>query len=563
MGFVKMLKMAFGFSDSSEDEELEGIDARVTPLRSRRENDAGSEHANVGDNGFTASCEINDTVKKGAGATSAVAAASEQTHVPDAIFDTVVKIFNESLPEFLQSSVDEKSQREYIYEALDTSMKSYLDKVAENAGKAYGRRFENERRSMQEEMDELRKRVKKEETDSSESKKLQLSAQRQKRALNERISELEKQITALQAENEQYLLENKSLLNKIRLYSVTGGGAVDDETAIRYAELTDSLDATRSELARQKERAAAAEQEAKENLMALDNSRRRLAEETEAYRRKEEALEKNADLMKSQAAVLEAELTSLRSDVTQLTAENGSLREKLDEANRNLEVVEKMNAQLDELEEARRQHDSQRRQLKDELMAAKEDIQRLEKEKGEYETVLEAKENTIRSLEDSTESLRKTIENNLYEHARSESVLRLEIDRLKSLSGIHESQAEQDTVYTMHYEEPVLTAEEPPMGEDDVLEVILPGASSGSVADTAVSETAAPAPAEPKRKSKRGRKPKPRISAIDDTIADTDWLVATPPIKKKNPQTETNNEFGYKEPDRKITPDHPAQMSLW
>lgn len=75
-----------------------------------------------------------------------------------------------------------------------------------------------------------------------------------------------------------------------------------------------------------------------------------------------------------------------------------------------------------------------------------------------------------------------------------------------------------------------------------------------------------PEAAEGKRKGgKRGRKPKVRISAIDETIEETDWLIATPPAGKKTTQTrqEDSNEFGYKEPDRKITPDHPAQMSLW
>lgn len=560
MGFVQKLKMAFGFGDSLEDEELEGIDARVTPMRSRRERDGICERPDSESEDTTAAGGTEVVAETTAAAGMSGDFPAGQIHVPDAIFETVVKIFNESLPEFLQSSVDEKSQREYIYEALDASMKNYLDRVAENAGKAYDRRFENERRSMQEEMDELRRRVQKEENDSSESKKLQLSAERQKRALNERISEQEKQIAALQAENEQYLLENKSLLNKVRLYSVTGGNSVDSDMAIRFAEIADSLDATRDELARQKELTDAAIQEAKENLMALDNSRRRLAEETEEFRRKEEVFVKNADLAKSQTANLEAEVSSLRSEITQLTAENGSLREQLDEANRNLEVVEKMNAQLDELEEARRQHDSQRRQLKDEIMAAGENIQRLEKEKAEYEAVIEAKENTIRSLEDGTESLRKTIENNLYEHARSESVLRSEIERLKNLSGIPEVETEDVKPYEAIPEGNALTAEERAMDEADMLQVIMPGAS---VSPSPEAPAPAEAPAEPKRKSKRGRKPKPRISAIDDTIADTDWLVATPPVKKKSSQTEAQNEFGYRGPDRKITPDHPAQMSLW
>ena len=557
--------MAFGFSDSSEDEELDGIDARVIPLRIRQDNEVVCGQAGT-EVEISPAISCTPAVAEKVAADSDMAAiesTAEQIHVPDAIFDTVVKIFNESLPEFLQSSVDEKSQREYIYEALDASMKSYLDKVAENAGKACDRRFENERRSMQEEMDELRKRVQQEEIDSSESKKQQLSAQRQKRALNERISEQEKQIAALQAENEQYLLENKSLLNKVRMYSVTGIAPTDDEMAGRFTELTEALDSARRELGHQKELTDAAEREAKENLMALDNSRRRLAEEMEAYRQKEETFIKNADLVRSQTSILEAETSSLRSEVTMLKAENSSLREQLDEANRNLEIVEKMNAQLDELEDARRQHDSQRRQLKDELMAVHEAVRRLEKEKADYEAVLEAKENTIRSLEDGTEALRKTIENNLYEHARSESVFRQEIERLRNLTGIRETPVKDAKPKETYLSESVLTDEGQPMDEADMLEVIVDGVTSGQPSENADESTSVAASGEQKRKSKRGRKPKPRISAIDDTIADTDWLVATPPVKKKNQQSEVQNEFGYKEPDRKITPDHPAQMSLW
>ena len=203
------------------------------------------------------------------------------------------------------------------------------------------------------------------------------------------------------------------------------------------------------------------------------------------------------------------------------------------------------------------QNESVQRRQKDELLLLGEQLKRQEQEKNEYAEVLAAKENTIRTLEDQTDSLRKTIENNLYEHARAESLLRAEIDRLKAIAG---KQAEKQRAPEHTEETPSLISEPPIADAADTLEIFT---ASG---DAATEKAPVPEAAEGKRKGgKRGRKPKVRISAIDETIEETDWLIATPPAGKKTTQTrqEDSNEFGYKEPDRKITPDHPAQMSLW
>ncbi len=599
MSFVKTLKRAFGFSDSEmEEEELEGIDARVTPLRDRCDKNASQMREEQPAAQATEKTDAdNDTPDRAAAASAdpaTISAVVENSVTPDAIFESVVRIFNESLPDFLHSSVDEKSQREYLYRALDTSMKEYLENLTERAGKDCSQRFENERRSMQMEMDELRKKVQKEESDSSESKKLQLSAERQKRALNERLHELEKQLATLQAENEQYVLENKSLMNKLRVSALTGGssdgGDADAAVVEKLEELTRDIDTLKEELSAQKELTAKAEREAKENLMALDMNRRKLASSMETWQsestEKDELLaaaRAHADKLASEVAkvkdefggaminelqtkAVEArddaeqarnELIALRSENTRLEAERASLSEKLYEANESLRVVEDMHAQLDKLEEARMQNESVQRHQKDELLLLGEQLKRQEQEKNEYAEVLAAKENTIRTLEDQTDSLRKTIENNLYEHARTESLLRAEIDRLKAIAG---KQAEKQRAPEHTEETPSLISEPPIADAADTLEVF----TASGEADT--EKAPVPEAAEGKRKGgKRGRKPKVRISAIDETIEETDWLIATPPAGKKTPQTrqEDSNEFGYKEPDRKITPDHPAQMSLW
>ena len=97
----------------------------------------------------------------------------------------------------------------------------------------------------------------KEVEDSSEAKKQQLSAERQKRALTDKVRELEKQLADISAENEQYILENKSLVNKLRVTQVLGNEQTETDrgAAAKIAELAAGLENAQKELADRKEAA--------------------------------------------------------------------------------------------------------------------------------------------------------------------------------------------------------------------------------------------------------------------------------------------------------------------
>lgn len=103
------------------------------------------------------------------------------------------------------------------------------------------------------------------------------------------------------------------------------------------------------------------------------------------------------------------------------------------------------------------------------------------------------------------ESMRRTIENNLYNQAHTEARLRKEIRSLEKKL-----------------------------------------AEGG----------AAP---ESKTKSRSRRK----ISAIDESLDNTDWFDSTPPPGEGKPETPDNPDFGYQAPQRKKHNDNDAQMSLW
>ena len=537
MSFFNGLKKAFGFGEDDLDEEVEGIDARVTPYRRRDEAERSQEDA-VGASA-DASVSLSDAARDAAQPHAAEPSALEAPAAvsPDVIFEAVVKIFNEALPQFLGESVDEKRQREYLYRALDGSMKSYLEQVAADARRHCGEQFEGERRSLHQEIESLREKARQEENGLEELKKQQLSAERQKRALSEKVHELEKLTATLQAENEQYMLENKSLLNKIRLTSVTASVAegANDETEALAAKIEElnalvasqkaQNEALQAELEAQKaaaeaatseafkaetdalkEAAEKADREAKENMMALDSNRRKL--------------------------------TAVTEQLQTATAEVEHLREQLEEANDNLRIVEDLNEKMKKLEETHLRYEAEKRTLRDQLLAQKEELAKRDEEKRTYDEVIAMKDNRIRTLEDQAGSLRKTIENNLYEHARTEGVLREEIERLNNRR------------YQLKEEKQEASAAEPSP------------ADTPAPADAPVAAPAEDAAKEAKPKSRRGRKPKMKISAIDESITDTDWLVASPPAKKKG-EAEDAPEFGYHEPEHRPTPEHPAQMSLW
>lgn len=613
MSFFKSLKQAFGLGESEyDDEELEGIDARVTPLRERR------DPASLSEDSTPASATENDADTGNAEQYSldSVAETEPSEALPRDIFDSVVKVFNESLPEFLKQTVDETAQKEYLYNALEASTKEFLSKAGSSAQRRCDERWLQERRQLLTEMEALKQRANKEEEDSSEAKKQQLSAERQKRALSERVHDLEKQLANIQAENEQYVLENKSLVNKLRLSQVLGGDSrgENDEIAEKILQLNGELDSLRTKYEACKTEvdtlnAVVAEKDdaidrLSKNISCKDEEMKGALAESDALREQlrlsKEALEQSrakddlgnamlTDLNRKTAEAVEAanehkkrvesllaenealkhtieenssassnalneleklreEYSSLKESFMNLNAEHGALQaeyqatlEKLNESMESLEVVEEMSRQLDVLEKARQSNEAFLRKQKDDLMHKAELLRQAGLEKKEFEDTIRQKDDAIRRLEDLSDSLRKTIENNLYEHAQSESALRSEIERLKAYRGTQK------------------------MAEASAAEAMIEKREEFETSDTPFEITPAESrkPSETPSRKRKSKKQNVKISAIDDTLDDTDWLLATPPAGKNDAKTDESHEFGYREPTRRQTPENPAQMSLW
>ncbi|MDE6498277.1 MAG: hypothetical protein K2L21_06425 [Muribaculaceae bacterium] len=195
MSFINKLRRALGFDDDSIFENEPGTSVLADDYD-----------------------EIKSDSPAPAAASPAVPAPAQAT--VEAIFTHVVAQFNEALPDFLARSVDPEQQKKLLYENLERGIKDYLRALESDADSRCEARWSSEQATLRSEMDTLRQKAAQIEHQRADIKERQLSADRQKRALSERMRDLENQVGRLEAEREQYDLENKSLLNKLKVLAV-------------------------------------------------------------------------------------------------------------------------------------------------------------------------------------------------------------------------------------------------------------------------------------------------------------------------------------------------------
>lgn len=222
---------------------------------------------------------------------------------------------------------------------------------------------------------------------------------------------------------------------------------------------------------------------------------------------------------------LNASASSATDSLALKDEEIASLQEEKKVATDALELLnEKYGALNGELQSVREELEQAHEELQV-VSEIQEQLDRFEEVKNKKDARISALQTEVLGLKEKNDrleaeklSLKQTIERNLMGQAASENDLRQEIEKLKAdLEARRAAAAPQLT-----------DLPEPPT---------------------------APAP-------KKRRKTK--ISAIDPTIDNTDWLLSTPPADASvKPSQVSDADFGYQEPARKTHPDSDAQMSLW
>lgn len=239
------------------------------------------------------------------------------------IFDGVIEVFNASMPEFLRNSLDAGKQREYLFSVMDQSLKDYLGSLMMNAQSYAESQMRRRTEATNVEMERLRELTKHLEQQQASTKEQQLSSDRQRRALSDRVKDLEGQVASLEAEREQFQLENMSLLNKIKLSDVQPG----------------VIDGLNAEVERLRHELSVSKEGAREETGAATPDTERL----EALERDNQSLRQALDIQKEQHKTSQTMINDLQHE---LVAE----RKAREEAAAEVEDARKLIAEIETLQ---------------------------------------------------------------------------------------------------------------------------------------------------------------------------------------------------------------------
>ncbi|MCM1066035.1 MAG: hypothetical protein NC418_00490 [Muribaculaceae bacterium] len=319
-----------------------------------------------------------------AAAPEAVAGLSEVPTLPEIdpavkarIFDGAVAVFNEALPDFLRRSVNPDAQSQRLAQALDKGVDDYLNGLLLVAEQYAEAKLKGAAETARRDAEKLRSDMQLIEQQRTNLREQQLSADRRRRALADRVNDLEGQVATLEAEREQFELENRSLLNKLKVADIQPGvvdemareieqlkaalaaaGGAESSTPAESADTSAleeahaALEAANAELAEAKARMAEAEKELADNRTQQEMSQAMyndlqssLAAERDAKQKLEADLAEAHKIVESvaeiQAQMAQVEDVIHKRDerIERLKSSNKKLREQLAEAQENLEKV--------------------------------------------------------------------------------------------------------------------------------------------------------------------------------------------------------------------------------
>lgn len=268
------------------------------------------------------------------------------------IFDGVIAVFNSALPDFLARSVDPAAQRRILLEALDKSADDYLsslmleaERYAENKLKVAVDASHREAERLKGEMQQL-------EQQRSSLRESQLSADRRRRALADRVADLEQRLASAEADREQFQLENKSLINKLKVADIQPG-IVD--------EMTKEIEALR---------AAAKEG----GTIVADPA---VAEALEAKTHEAETLAQTVADLKEQQERSMVMYNDLQDKLSAERETRNAIEKQLEEANKMLDEFAQMQSQLEQIEDLINKRDQRIEKLKSSNKALKEELENL------------------------------------------------------------------------------------------------------------------------------------------------------------------------------------------
>ena len=366
MGLFNGLKRALGLSDDYEEEDdLEGMDSNyrtpyVNPFK--KEDDTVTDLSSLAPR-EEASVVVNEP--------QPVAEVEEK--LPDGVFDGIITIINGNLPEFVRDCIDIEKERKAVYVAMGPQFRDYVRNLRRSSLDEARQQWVDERTRLTSKISQTELRAEEAVKKANEIKDRLMSEERQRRAIVERSHDLEARIADLEAQHEQDQLQNKGLLNKVKVMQLKADEAQKD------AEEITRLSALVNEQRRQLMEANDAEVRMAELSTENENLRADIAElkqkaDTTAiedeYKSKMEVTNALINQLRTAATQKEQEVMALTEKFRLANEEIENLQNELAEAHKDLEIAAEVQETIEQFEEYKIKKAAEVESLKAQLASA-------------------------------------------------------------------------------------------------------------------------------------------------------------------------------------------------
>lgn len=371
MGFFNKLKSALGYSDSEydEDDELDGFNpAHRTPYVNPFKKDETMP-------------DLSDLEQPAEAAPTAVAevksapVAEVEEKLPEGVFDGIITIINGNLPEFVRDCIDIEKERKAVSVAMGPKFRDYVLNLRRTSLEEARTQWIDERNALTGKLAQSNQRADEAVRKASEIKDRLMSEERQRRAIVERSHDLEARIADLEAQHEQEQLQNKGLLNKIKVMQLQVTDSQKDAEEItrlnklindqrtRLAKIVD-LEAQIAEL-------NAENDSLKQQLDEMQQSAE-AQEIADEYKSKMEVANALINELRSTAAAKEQEAKALSEKLVVATNEITGLQDDLKAAQEELEIAAEIQEKIEQFEVIKERKDAEIRNLRSQLAQSKD-----------------------------------------------------------------------------------------------------------------------------------------------------------------------------------------------
>ncbi len=339
------------------------------------------------------------------------------------IFDKVVEVTNASLPGYLSSSVNAEKQKKYLYDSLDQSVKKYLAELDSRAQAKCMALWQNDRDELNRQMETLKQRAVELEAKRNEVNEQKLSSENQRRALTDRVRVLEETVMKLEAEKEQYEIENRGLINKAKVVQVYETDMESMRQELEMLRASVSPEAESAEV----EKLQGEIGQLHENIAKLEKDITSLQEDNSK-------LQESIDASKMKTGMSDVMINDLQKRTAELQQTVRDSEKNKAELNEIVAVKDARIADLNLIIEEREARLAEYEEIISEYEILAEQMDMFEQVKTKLQERIEKLKEELSKAQKENDDLRTTIESNLNDRAKQEQAMQHTIEQLRNKS---------------------------------------------------------------------------------------------------------------------------------